>query len=229
MCYKTDLCFLLHQIYVMIYIINVFNSCFFSFLDFDSFGTLKYKRLRQRTWQTWLDRTYSKKHSKIPLSSAAAATENKVSPIWIAYTNKKRISATLSTIFRNEQRETPKLMQRVNQNSNFQAYAKRFEMKNRQEKQEKKASRNRSQEIHLGGQHYWWHLRHLSAAYKMMTTMTKYGLSIDTAAQLRLQTADCRLEIADCSLANGKSQWVNHFWTFSLCLPRLGLPFMGCV
>lgn len=29
-------------------------------------------------------------------------------------------------------------MQRVNQNSNFQAYAKRFEMKNRQEKQEKK-------------------------------------------------------------------------------------------
>lgn len=138
MCYKTDLCFLLHKIYVMIYIINVFNSCFFSLLDLDSFGTLKYKRLRQRTWQTWLDRTDSKKHSKIPLSSAAAATENKVSPTWIAYTNKKRISATLSTIFRNEKRETPKLMQRVNQNSNFQAYAKRFEMKNRQEKQEKK-------------------------------------------------------------------------------------------
>lgn len=66
---------------------------------------------------------------------------------------------------------------------------------------------NRSAEIHLGGQHYWWHLRHLSAAYKMMTTMTKCGRQCRHSCTTT--TADCRLQSA-----NGKSQWVNNFWTF---------------
>lgn len=126
----------MYEYICILWFINVTYSCFFLLiLDLDSFGPLANKRLRQRTWQTlWqaehAAKTIAKDHYHQKQQQQQQQHRTKTLDLSNISNKKRCLSLSLSLYLISQCSASNSGKRRnswsVNQNSNFQAYAKRF-------------------------------------------------------------------------------------------------------